>query len=104
MSSNNAGYYFQTSDDLATSERKAAKATNKSKHGKPIKLPSKILALQVDPFSEGAIYVAEAAATVKRVTLEVCKNASGKVQSSSALLTDSRRVKRSVCHLLPRRL
>lgn len=57
--SNDAAHFFQTSDALATTERKVAKATNK--HGKPIKLPSKILAACADPADEGVIYVAEAA-------------------------------------------
>jgi hypothetical protein len=65
-----SGFYFQTSDSIASSERKAAKAKNK--HGNPIKLPSKILAVANDPFNEGAVYVAEAAGTVKRIVLEVC--------------------------------
>jgi len=67
--SNDAGHFFQTSDALATTERKAAKAKNK--HGKPIKLPSKILA--VHAAEDGSVYVAEAAGEVKRVVLEVCK-------------------------------
>ena len=68
------GNYFQTTDSLATSERKAAKAKNKE--GNPITLPSKILAAQLVPRSldgDGAeaLYVAEAAGDVKRVRLEV---------------------------------
>ena len=68
------GNYFQTTDSLATSERKAAKAKNKE--GNPITLPSKILAAQLVPRSSDgdgseAIYVAEAAGDVKRVRLEV---------------------------------
>ena len=70
-SNDDAGRYFQTTDSLATTERKAAKSKNK--HGNPIKLPSKILAAIPDPTSDGAIYVAEAAGEVKRVVLEVCK-------------------------------
>ena len=70
--SNDAGHFFQTTDALATSERKAAKAKNKL--GNPIKLPSKILAACADPSTDEAIYVAEAAGEVKRVVLEVCKN------------------------------
>lgn len=69
--SSNAGYYFQTSDSLATTERKAKKAKNK--YGDPIRLPSKILAVENDPFDDGAVYVAEAAGEVKRIVLEVCK-------------------------------
>ena len=69
--SDDAGHYFQTSESLATSERKAAKSKNT--HGSPIKLPSKILAAHADPRSEGAIYVAEAAGEIKRVNTDVCK-------------------------------
>lgn len=68
--SNDPGHYFQTSASLATSERKAAKAKNK--HGKPIKLPSKLLAVCEDPGDERAVFVAEAAGEVRRVVLEVC--------------------------------
>jgi len=71
--SNDAGHFFQTSDSLATSARKAAKSKNK--HGNPIKLPSKLLAVLADPTDErgDVVYVAEAAGEVKRVKLDVCK-------------------------------
>ncbi|KAK4550610.1 hypothetical protein LTR36_000189 [Oleoguttula mirabilis] len=64
--SNDAGHFFQTSDALATIERKAAKAKNK--HGDPIELPSKILAVRA--IDDGSVYVAEAAGELKRVVLE----------------------------------
>lgn len=70
--SNEADLYFQTSDSIATQGRKSAKSKNK--HGNPITLPSKILAVHIDESNDGAIIVAEAAGEVKRVTLEVCKN------------------------------
>lgn len=69
--SNDDGHFFQTSEALATGERKALKAKNKE--GNPIKLPSKILAVQEDPNDAGAVFVAEAAGEVKRIALEVCK-------------------------------
>ena len=72
--SNDAGHFFQTSDALATSERKAAKS--KSKRGNPIKIPSKILAACLDPTAESTVYVAEAAGEVKRVNVQVCKKTS----------------------------
>jgi hypothetical protein len=56
---------------LDETARKSRKAKNKS--GNPIKLPSKILAVAADPHDAWAVYVAEAAGTVKRVVLEVCK-------------------------------
>ena len=83
--SNDAGNYFQTSDSLATIERRAAKSKNK--HGDPIKLPSKILAAIADPQSDGAVFVAEAAGEVKRVVLEVCKNTLSSHHSISVLTT-----------------
>ena len=70
--SNDADHFFQTSDALAINERKATKAKNK--RGDPINLPSKILASQVDPLTNDAVYVAEAAGEVRRIGLEVCKN------------------------------
>lgn len=71
--STDAGHFFQTSTALETSKRKAAKAANK--FGKPIALPSKILALHADPLDDGAVFVAEAAGSVKRVVLDVGENA-----------------------------
>ena len=68
--SNDAGHFFQTTDALATTERKAAKAKNK--HGNPIKLSSKVLA--VTPGPTGSVLVAEAAGEVKKVTLDVCES------------------------------
>lgn len=72
--SDDAGRYFQTSDSIATTERKAVKSKNK--FGKPIRLHSKILAAIPDPESGDAIHVAEAAGSIKCVVLEVCKRAS----------------------------
>ena len=47
----------------------------KNKHGKPIKLQSKILAVLPDGSREArAVYIAEAAGDVKTVDLEVCKS------------------------------
>lgn len=69
--SDDPGHYFQTSDAIATSERKAAKAKNK--RGDPIKLSSKILAVEADPSRQDVLYAAEAAGEVKRVNMDVCK-------------------------------
>ncbi|KAI7541469.1 hypothetical protein KC343_g19106, partial [Hortaea werneckii] len=81
-----AGHFFQTTDALATSERKAAKAKNK--HGDPIKLPSKLLAVHVDHANDGAVYVAEAAGDVKKINLDTkeVKRISS-TQTASAPLT-----------------
>lgn len=67
--SNDAGHFFQTSSALETSKRKAAKASNK--YGKPVTLPSKVLALHADPGDGDAVFVAEAAGSVKKVVLDV---------------------------------
>ncbi len=57
-----------SSSTLDEANRKARKSYNIS--GDPIKLPSKLLAIIPDPAHRGAIYVAESAATVKRVQLD----------------------------------
>lgn len=54
---------------LSTSARKAQKSSNKK--GNPVKLASKILDVAADPLDADAVYVAEAAGTVKRVRVEV---------------------------------
>ncbi|USW53065.1 Putative WD40/YVTN repeat-like-containing domain superfamily [Septoria linicola] len=66
--SNDPGHYFQTTDALATTERKAAKSRNK--HGDPIELSSKVLAAIADPSNDNAVYVAEAVGEIRRVDLE----------------------------------
>jgi WD40 repeat protein len=57
-----------SSSALDEVNRKARKSYNIS--GGPIKLPSKLLAVIPDPAHHDAVYVAESAATVKRVTLD----------------------------------
>jgi WD40 repeat protein len=59
------------SSTLDEVNRKARKSYNLS--GDPIKLPSKLLAIIPDPAHHGAVYVAESAATVKRVDLDTRK-------------------------------
>ncbi|KAF2023111.1 WD domain-containing protein [Setomelanomma holmii] len=66
--SNDPGHYFQTTSALNETARKATKSKNT--HGKPIKLPSKILAVVPDPQDEDSVYVAEAAGNVKRINIE----------------------------------
>ncbi|KAK5109243.1 hypothetical protein LTR62_007225 [Meristemomyces frigidus] len=92
--SDDAGNYFQTTESLATIERRAAKAQNK--HGKPIKLSSKILAVEPDPQKEGTIHVAEAAGQVTRVILEDEKTSTLPLRAGAPLtcltVTDDRSV------------
>lgn len=59
------------STTLEEVNRKARKSSNRS--GSPINLPSKLLAIIPDPAHRGAVYLAESAATVKRVELETGK-------------------------------
>jgi hypothetical protein len=54
---------------LEESDRKLEKSKNK--HGNPIKLPSKILAVTADPQNSQSIYVAESCGVIRRVSLEV---------------------------------
>ncbi|KAK1043564.1 hypothetical protein LTS16_007910 [Friedmanniomyces endolithicus] len=65
--SDDPGHYFQTTDSLATSERKAAKANNN--YGDPRRLSSKILAVLNHQSWPGEVIVAEAAGVVRRVNL-----------------------------------
>jgi len=69
--STDPGHFFQSSAALSEISRKAAKSKNS--FGNPIRLPSKILAVIADPDDAGRVFVAEAAGTVRRVVLEVCK-------------------------------
>ncbi|KAF2722121.1 WD domain-containing protein [Polychaeton citri CBS 116435] len=69
--SNDAGRFFQTSDALATSERKAAKSKNK--FGNPINLPSKLLNVAADPTNGSAVLTAEAAGVISSVNLDSSK-------------------------------
>ena len=54
---------------MATSERKAAKSKNKN--GDPIKLGSKILAIEADVENDGVVYVAEAAGLIRKIVIDV---------------------------------
>ncbi len=67
--SDDPGHYFQTTDSLATSERKAAKAKNN--YGDPRRLSSKILALLSYETWPGEVIIAEAAGVIRRVNLSV---------------------------------
>lgn len=65
-------HFFQTSQSLAETSRKAAKSKND--HGAPIRLKSKILAIAIDPVRDESIYVAESAGQVRRIGLDVGQN------------------------------
>lgn len=49
--------------------RKDSKAQNTE--GKPIRLQSKILAVEADPLNAGCVFVAQSGGTIRRVVLEV---------------------------------
>ncbi|SLM34343.1 WD40/YVTN repeat-like-containing domain [Lasallia pustulata] len=61
-------HFFQTTNSIEETNRKALKSKNN--HGKPLKLPSKLLAITLDPTNNGRVFVAESAGTVRRVVLE----------------------------------
>ena len=54
---------------LAQRARREAKAENSN--GNPIRLPSKVLALIVDPTSAKRIYVSESGGNARRIDLDV---------------------------------
>ncbi|MDI1487911.1 MAG: hypothetical protein OHK93_007184 [Ramalina farinacea] len=66
--SNDPDHFFQTSNSLAESTRKAKKSRNK--HGSPIQLTSKILSVIADPSHADAIYVACSDGTARRLVLQ----------------------------------
>ena len=68
----NPDHFFQTTHSISETSRRAAKSRNNL--GRPIRLPSKILAVIADPTtysSSPVIYVAESAGTARRVSLDV---------------------------------
>lgn len=70
--STNPDHFFQTTHSISETSRRAAKSRNEN--GRPIRLPSKILAVTADPTtssSSAAVYVAESAGTARRVLLDV---------------------------------
>ncbi|MCJ1307354.1 hypothetical protein MMC25_001000 [Agyrium rufum] len=60
--------FFQTNDSIATIERKRLKSTNNN--GSPIRLKSKLLALQSDPSSPDHVYVAQASGSICRASVK----------------------------------
>ncbi|CEN62655.1 Putative WD repeat protein [Aspergillus calidoustus] len=65
--------FFQTTSSLDEQRRKDAKSKNTN--GSPIRLQSKILAVQADPLKDGFVYVAQSSGTVRRVNLETGETA-----------------------------
>ncbi|KKK14624.1 hypothetical protein P175DRAFT_0529808 [Aspergillus ochraceoroseus IBT 24754] len=65
--------FFQTTSALDEQKRKDAKSSNT--HGSPIRLQSKILAVQPDPLKAGAVYVAQSGGTVRNIILETGETA-----------------------------
>ena len=63
--SQDPNHFFQTSQALAETTRRAKKAKNE--HGRPIRLQSKALAITADPQSLDAVYVAESSGIVRRI-------------------------------------
>ncbi|KAH8426150.1 WD40 repeat domain-containing protein [Aspergillus melleus] len=66
--SSNADDFFQTTAALDEQKRRDAKSQNTN--GSPIKLQSKILAVQPDPVNPDAVFVAQSGGTVRKVILE----------------------------------
>ncbi|KAL5361806.1 WD40 repeat-like protein [Aspergillus floccosus] len=65
--------FFQTTAALDEQKRKDTKSQNAN--GDPIRLQSKILAVQADPTTPGAVFVAQSAGTVRKVILETGETA-----------------------------
>ncbi|KAK3670937.1 hypothetical protein LTR78_009215 [Recurvomyces mirabilis] len=86
--SDDAGRYFQTTDSIATTQRKAAKSKNK--YGKPVTLQSKILAVTSDPKDAGAVYVAEAAGQITWVVLDSAETSTLPLRAMAPLTCLSR--------------
>ncbi|KAL4915120.1 WD40-repeat-containing domain protein [Aspergillus aurantiobrunneus] len=60
--------FFQTTSALDQQKRKDAKSNNTN--GSPIRLQSKILAIQADPLDNGSVYVAQSGGMVRKINLE----------------------------------
>ncbi|KAK1832151.1 WD40-repeat-containing domain protein [Podospora conica] len=69
MQSSDPGHFFETDAEQQTRSRRAAKANNT--YGSPVVLKSKLLAACLDPRApSSAVFVAESAGCVRRVTLD----------------------------------
>lgn len=58
---------------ISSAQNEARRKTDKShnSNGKPIRLHSKLLAIEADPLTPGSVYVAESTGALRRVILEV---------------------------------
>ncbi|RAQ68116.1 WD repeat protein [Aspergillus flavus] len=65
--------FFQTTAALDEQKRKDAKSKNTN--GDPIRLQSKILAVEADPLNPGAVFVAQSGGTVRKIILETGETA-----------------------------
>ncbi|KAI9923612.1 hypothetical protein ASPWEDRAFT_154955 [Aspergillus wentii DTO 134E9] len=65
--------FFQTTATLDEQKRKDAKSRNTN--GDPIRLQSKILAIQADPLNAGSVFVAQSGGTVRKIILETGETA-----------------------------
>ncbi|KAE8414651.1 WD40-repeat-containing domain protein [Aspergillus pseudocaelatus] len=65
--------FFQTTAALDEQKRKDAKSKNTN--GDPIRLQSKILAVEADPLNSGAVFVAQSGGTVRKIILETGETA-----------------------------
>ncbi|KAE8154399.1 WD40-repeat-containing domain protein [Aspergillus avenaceus] len=65
--------FFQTTAALDEQKRKDLKSQNTN--GDPIRLQSKILAVEADPLNPGAVFVAQSGGTVRKVILETGETA-----------------------------
>ncbi|PLN84290.1 WD repeat protein [Aspergillus taichungensis] len=66
--SSHRGDFFQTTTALEEQNRKDTKSLNTD--GSPIRLQSKILAVQADPVNAGVVFVAQSGGTVRKIILE----------------------------------
>ncbi|KAL3481901.1 WD40-repeat-containing domain protein [Aspergillus californicus] len=72
-SSSNRDDFFQPTSALDDQRRKDIKSNNTN--GSPIRLQSKILAVQADPLNAGSVYVAQSGGTVRKIVLETGQTA-----------------------------
>ncbi|KAJ6262183.1 hypothetical protein Dda_2988 [Drechslerella dactyloides] len=67
---NDAGNFFQSNQALDKASRRARKKVELGDRGRPIKVPTKILAILPDPRSSAHVFIAEAGNTARRVNVQ----------------------------------